>query len=171
MENEVRIKMGEIEFEAKGDAELIARERTEFFENILPKAMEAVAYTKSVQQQSIGKGKQEAQLLIQADEVISQPQENNFERKSISNFLQDKGAETDTDKILCMAYFYEKKKGMKDFCTEDFKGFYGNARIPVPSNVSGTVLHLAKDVYKRQRACCAEVPILGKGTVQIYERA
>ncbi|MGE5496313.1 MAG: hypothetical protein ACM3S4_13540 [Burkholderiales bacterium] len=36
MENEVRIKIGDIEFEAKGDSAIIEKERTAFFECVLP---------------------------------------------------------------------------------------------------------------------------------------
>lgn len=36
MENEIRIKIGDVEFEAKGEADIIERERISFFENVLP---------------------------------------------------------------------------------------------------------------------------------------
>lgn len=36
MENEIKIKIGDVEFQAKGEDAIIARERASFFENVLP---------------------------------------------------------------------------------------------------------------------------------------
>ena len=48
MQNEVRFRIGEIEFEAKGDPDVIERERNEFVTKLLPLAVDAVVGTADI---------------------------------------------------------------------------------------------------------------------------
>lgn len=148
MPNEVKFKIGEIEFEAKGDAELIERERNEFVSNLLPLAIEAMIRTKTVRQETgaIANSEQYAALATNANETyqIAVGSSTNLDRTSISTFLKEKRAVTDTDIIMCSVYFDEKKNNKKEFSSETVKNLYKEARISEPSNISGTMLHLAK---------------------------
>lgn len=48
MENRVKFKIGEIEFEAEGSAEVIERERNVFMNALLPAAVDAIVRTRGV---------------------------------------------------------------------------------------------------------------------------
>ena len=48
MENKVKFKIGEIEFEAEGSAEVIEREREVFMNALLPASVEAIVKTRDV---------------------------------------------------------------------------------------------------------------------------
>lgn len=49
MENRVKFKIGEIEFEAEGSAEVIERERNVFMNALLPAAVDAIVRTRGVE--------------------------------------------------------------------------------------------------------------------------
>ena len=46
MENHVKFKIGEIEFEAEGSAEVVERERNVFLNVLLPAAVDAIVRTR-----------------------------------------------------------------------------------------------------------------------------
>ena len=52
MQNKVRFKIGEIEFEADGSAEFIAHEKKEFFETFIPLASDVIMRTKTSKETS-----------------------------------------------------------------------------------------------------------------------
>jgi hypothetical protein len=49
MENRVRFKIGEIEFEAEGTADIVERERSVFLNALLPAAVEAIVHTRGAE--------------------------------------------------------------------------------------------------------------------------
>ena len=94
MNSRVKFKIGQIEFEAEGDAELIARERNEFVSTLLPLAIEAMVRTSSISQ---------------GDGLV---RNTNFEKLPDANPLKDLDtplASTDFSKIG-LAEFYNAER-------------------------------------------------------------
>lgn len=146
MPNKVKFKIGEIEFKAKGDAELIERERKEFISNLLPIAVDAIMRTKTIQP-----------IINTTDETVYDmlPQANNSnEKKSMAEqsstrtnlitFINEKGIDNENDFTICAAYYEEFVNNIKVFSVDRIKELYDDARRPLPSNVSMTLTNLIK---------------------------
>ena len=141
MQNEVRLKIGEIEFEAKGDADVIERERNEFFK-VLPLAVEAMMRTRSekiVQEAISTEEYQQLPISISAATNETAAANTDLSRTSLAEFIAQKGAESHNDFILCAAYFNEMKNNIKDFSSKTVETFYSNARKTKPSNISDSL--------------------------------
>ncbi|MCH5142210.1 MAG: hypothetical protein J1G07_00630 [Clostridiales bacterium] len=144
MENKVKFKIGEIEFEAEGSAEVIERERKEFVDILLPAAIDAMIRTKGVHyipqsdptKTVIDAGMDVPQLPpLQAEQV-------DYSRESLASFLKPYGLLTDGDFVLLSAYFYEKKNEIKNFSVETIKSYYDEARRTHYSNYSVLISQL-----------------------------
>ena len=139
MQNKVRFKIGEIEFEAEGSAEVIARERKEFFSTLLPLASNTTIRTasiKEVPQISIS-----PQSSNNDDNTTFQSTED-LSRMSLSSFIIQKGAKSHPDFILCAAFFKEKKNGMQSFSKNSAESFFEEVKKPVPKNISVYITRL-----------------------------
>ena len=154
MESRLKFKIGEIEFEAEGNADVIERERNAFMQFVLPAAVDAVVKT------GISKGKEvcldvneTAVPLIEEREILSPiahnegKEEKNYDRMNLASFLQDKGVLSEQDFVLFAAYFDEKKNRKAFFTKEDVDLYYSEARRTKPSNVSMCLNQLAKKGY------------------------
>ncbi len=154
MESRLKFKIGEIEFEAEGDADVIERERNAFMQFVLPAAVDAVVKT------GISKGKEvcldvneTAVPLIEEREILSPiahnegKEEKNYDRMNLASFLQDKGVLSEQDFVLFAVYFDEKKNRKAFFTKEDVDLYYSEARRTKPSNVSMCLNQLAKKGY------------------------
>jgi hypothetical protein len=140
MQNKVRFKIGEIEFEAEGDTEVIARERNEFVTTLLPLAVDAM--TKIINRQI-----PQITALPQSTTIddIDLPQEtDNLSKTSLASFIKQKGAESHTDFVLCAMFFKEKKKEMTSFSSATAKHFFSEAKKPLPVNISDLTYQLVK---------------------------
>lgn len=143
-ENRVRFKIGEIEFETEGTAELVERERTVFLNTILPAAVEAIKHTRGTEHatQYIDEDIQTPALLSgeKFDEVevsvITEIDGLDLFRTSLSSFLIKFGPLSDQDFVLVAAYYDEKKNGMVSFSSENVKKYYSEARRQKYSNYS-----------------------------------
>jgi len=141
MQSKVRFKIGDIEFEAEGDAEVIARERNEFITTLLPLAVDAM--TRTITNRHV----QQITTLPQSEIVneTSLPQEaEDWSRKSLASFIKEKGAKSNTDFILCAAFFKDKKSSIKSFSSTEAKEYFLEAKKTPPKNVSLPIFHLAK---------------------------
>ena len=154
MESRLMFKIGEIEFKAEGDADVIERERNAFMQFVLPAAVDAVVKT------GISKGKEvcldvneTAVPLIEEREILSPiahnegKEEKKYDRMNLASFLQDKGVLSEQDFVLFAAYFDEKKNRKAFFTKEDVDLYYSEARRTKPSNVSMCLNQLAKKGY------------------------
>lgn len=142
MENRVKFKFGEIEFEAEGTAEVIERERDVFMNKLLPSAIEAVVKTRSYAAEYV---EQEKPLLIGTDEVTYQsPISEELSRTSLSSFLSKYGNYSEQDFVLLSAYYDEVKNKNESFSSETVKKYYAEARRKEYSNVSELLRQLAK---------------------------
>ena len=150
MENKVKFKIGEIEFEAEGSAEVIQREREVFLNALLPAAVDAIVRTR---------GAERATQYVIADETPALLTEGNHEasevscdkatsidwsRTSLSSYISKFGDIGDRDFVLIAAYYDEQKNGTKSFSIESVKQYYAEARRPKYSNNSQLLLDLAK---------------------------
>ena len=154
MESRLKFKIGEIEFEAEGDADVIERERNAFMQFVLPAAVDAVVKT------GISRGGEsymdinEANVPLIEERGISSGiehnqgrEENNYDRMNLASFIQDKGVLSEQDFVLFAAFFDEKKNGKRYFTKEDVDQYYAEARRTKPSNVSMCLNQLAKKGY------------------------
>lgn len=153
MQNQVRFKIGEIEFEAKGEADIIERERNVFMNTLLPAAVEAIQTTKNiVSESSITDNENEDMELLEIEtsgskEEIIFVNELDLERTSLASFIKKFGTLSDQDFVLIAAYFDEKKNEIVMFSSENVKGYYSEARRPDYSNISALLRELAKKGY------------------------
>lgn len=141
MQNKVRFKIGDIEFEAEGDAEVIARERNEFISTLLPLAVDAM--TRTISNKQIPQITTLPQSAIIDETDLSQGAED-WSRTSLASFIKEKGAESHTDFILCAMYFKEKKKEIHSFSSVTAKQFFSEAKKPLPANIKGLINQLVK---------------------------
>lgn len=148
MENRVKFKIGEIEFEAEGTAEVIERERGIFLNSILPAAIDAVVKTRTVESvnnsylSSVGA----APHAIECKEVdcVGVEKRMDLSRTNLVTFLKQYGNLSDQDFVLFSAYYDEKKNNIKSFSSESVKKYYAEARRTEYSNVSALLRELAK---------------------------
>lgn len=154
MENRVRFKIGEIEFEAEGSSEVIERERKEFMNTLLPAAVDAIVRTRGNDQrvQYISAGNNPA-LLVDGTTVSTQSESittneaSDLDRTSLASFIRDYGTLNDQDFVLIAAYYDEKKNSAAFFTSDTVKKYYADARRPEYSNRSMLLLLLAKKGY------------------------
>ena len=152
MENRVRFKIGEIEFEAEGTADVIERERSVFLNSLLPAAVEAIVRTRSVDQtrqyieavEHPTKFLEEETTTINAIDTISTSSESDYSRMNLTSYLKSFGFLTEEDFSLFAAYFDELKNGTKYFTKDDLENYYLEARRTAPSNPSMSLTRLAK---------------------------
>lgn len=155
MENRIRFKIGEIEFEAEGTAEVVERERNVFLNSLLPAAVEAIVRTKEHNTQSQYIAEQDTPLLEQIDEIGVNNNNNryttvdslsqDFSRTSLPDFLKRFGDISDQDFAIMSVYYYEKKNGKTvSFTSETVKLYYAEARRKQYSNYSGLLAELFK---------------------------
>lgn len=152
MENRVRFKIGEIEFEAEGSEEVIERERSVFLNSLLPAAVEAIVKTR-------GSSKDESQYLqttyeetplIECNEndtdIVEsiKEQDIDFTRTSLVTFLNKYGKLSDKDFVMLSAYYEERKENTKEFSSENVKKYYADARRSEYSNISQLLSDLVK---------------------------
>lgn len=154
MESRLKFKIGEIEFEAEGDADVIERERNAFMQFVLPAAVEAVVKTGiSRGNESYIDVKENNIPLIENSGLTTQigpdesKEEKSYGRMNLASFVQDKGVLSEQDFVLFAAYFDEKKNGKDFFTKEDVDQYYSEARRTKPSNVSMCLNQLAKKGY------------------------
>ena len=154
MESRLKFKIGEIEFEAEGDADVIERERNAFMQFVLPAAVDAVVKTGSSRGGESYMDINEANVPLIEERGISSGIEhnqgregNNYDRMNLASFIQDKGVFSEQDFVLFAAFFDEKKNGKQYFTKEDVDQYYAEARRTKPSNVSMCLNQLAKKGY------------------------
>ncbi len=148
----VKFKIGEIEFEAQGTADLVERERSIFSNTLLPSAVDAIVRTRSVAQANkyVEAVEQPSKILAEetskknAIDTISTSKENDYSRMNLASYLKGFGTLTEQDFTLFAAYFDEMKNGTKYFTIEDLERYYSEARRTVPSNPSMSLNRLAK---------------------------
>ena len=152
MENRVKFKVGEIEFEAEGAADVVEREREVFLNALLPAAVEAIVRTRGAERETqyIEALEQPSQLLLEnidtGESCGVEPKQRNmdFSRTSLASFLAKFGKLSDQDFTLFSAYYDENKNGVTCFSSEIVKKYYAEARRTEPSNISMVLNYLTQ---------------------------
>ena len=146
----LKYKVGQIEFEAEGTADVVERERDVFLNAVLPAAVEAIVRTK--EHYAI---EQDKPLLEQIAKTETNNNRDNyttvenfsqdFSRTSLSDFMKKFGEVPDQDFAIIAVYFFEKKSGKTiSFTSETIKQYYADARRKPYSNYSGLLAELVK---------------------------
>lgn len=148
MGNKVRIKFGQIEFEAEGDSDLIERERQQFF-NLLPNAIAAVTPVVATDFKNINE-LEDASLIesIGVENNISNNEEilkHKFE--NISTLIREKKISNGTDIVMGVAYYLDIIKDIGPLNTNDITQTLNEARQPKLSNVNSFVNNNIKKGY------------------------
>lgn len=137
MSNRVKIKFGQIEFEAEGDSELIERERQQFF-NLLPHAIAAVSPV-------IADSEDNIIMQIPNDQASEIPLLNSYKESKVQSYetlsalLKDKGFNTDLEKIMGVAYYLDQIKGISPFNVKDVEEALSEARQQKPGNINDCI--------------------------------
>ena len=113
MENRVKFKIGEIEFEAEGSAEVIERERNVFMNALLPAAVDAIVRTRGVEGSTQYIENHEMPLIEQIDSPMKTDDNPNainissqdYSRTSLPAFINQFGNVNDQDFTLISVYY------------------------------------------------------------------
>lgn len=148
----LKLKIGEIEFEAEGPVEAVEQQREIFVNGVLPAAVNAMAQTRSTIESRPYIETVPETPVLEAGEVETTPakseiNEVDYSRISLASFIKPYGTLSDQDYVLVAAYFDEKKNGVKVFSTENVKQYYADGRRQAYSNNSELVRQLAKKGY------------------------
>lgn len=152
MESRVRFKIGDIEFEAEGTAEIVAQERNVFIQTLLPTAIEAIAKTRMKGYSSTYDEKIDHRSIpviesqTMSEEPVDLDVEKNvdYSRMNLASYLKNKGTLNEQEFTLFAAYFDEKKNKKQYFTKDDVEKYYTEARRKKPSNVSMSLNRLAE---------------------------
>lgn len=142
MNNKIKFKIGEIEFEAEGSSEVVERERNVFLNSLLPAAVEAIVRTRGSDKTVRYIAEEEPVALL--EETCEVPVTTlsdvavavDWSRTSLSSFIGKYGNVGDQDFVLLAAYYEEKKDGKKTFTSEKVKQWYSDSRRGKYSNYS-----------------------------------
>lgn len=148
----LKLKIGEIEFEAEGPVEAVEQQREIFVNGVLPVAVNAMAQThSSVDNKTYIETVPETFLLKEGEtestHVRLDDNEDDYSRISLASFVKKFGTLSDQDFTMVSAYFNEKKNGTKAFSTENVKQYYADCRRPPYSNYSALMSQLVKKGY------------------------
>ena len=144
-ELEVKLKIGEIEFYAKGQAGDVEIQRQNFTDIILPAAVEAIksargdkAFIAPEQTPSLPPAKESDVLEVQSD----------MSDRSVNEFINEKGFRSQMDVSMGLIYYFEMFKACSDFSSNELKQYFKDAKIsPIPANPSDVVSKLTKKSY------------------------
>lgn len=148
----LKYKVGEIEFEAEGPAEVVEQQRVNFMNAVLPAAVEAMVRTQTVVERPAYIEPTTQPTLLEAgmldnSQATPQKTETDFSRTSLASFLKKYGVLGDQDFTLFAAYFDEKKNGTKAFSSENVKQYYQEGRRQAYSNNGMLLKYLVQKGY------------------------
>ena len=153
MEAKIKLKVGNIIFEAAGSEEIVEKERNFFAETLLPKAVEALSLLNVPQtnQKRILSDDSDQPLTQETDSIQRDKPElmSNFDftRANLSSYLKKYGSLCDQDFVLFAAYFQEEKEGISSFSSNNALEYFAEARRAKPSNCSAILNRLASKGY------------------------
>ena len=145
----LKIKIGQVEFEAEGDSKVVTEQRDVFIQNIVPAATSFLDKIQNIETTKLIESSSNSQIQQKNEtEFLSSTFDNtnDWSRTSISSFLNKYGDLSDRDFVLFAAFYNEKRnQGNKySFTVEDVKRYYSEARRTTYSNNSQLLNMLAK---------------------------
>ncbi len=141
----LKYKIGGIEFEAEGPADVVEQQRAAFISGVLPAAVEAMNNTRFVEAEPVYVENKDRKLLTDTVPLIDQNED--FSRTSLASYLSQKGTLSEQDFVLFAAYYDENKNSVKAFSSESVKKYYADARRKPYSNYSVLFGQLVKKGY------------------------
>jgi hypothetical protein len=149
MESTYRVKIGQIEIELAGEPAYIEKERSIFFDQLLPVVVEAM--TKAQPIDAIVDGEGVAPQLPLGDDAQIKPVENSSNtNKSVNEFLIEKNFRSQEDLAVGLIYYESEYQGKSEISSEDLKSLFLAAKITVPPNPSDKLLKLSQKGYIQQ---------------------
>ncbi len=149
MENQLKlkIKIGQVELEAEGDAKVVTEQRDVFIQNIVPAATAFLDKIQSLETAKLLESSSNPPCIQKSESSL--PAFDNsvdWSRTSLVTYLQQFGELSDQDFILFSANYYENTQQEKPFVfnVENIKSFYSTARRSPYSNNSELLKKLAK---------------------------
>ena len=139
MENQLKlkIKIGQVEFEAEGDANAVTEQRDVFIQSIVPAASSFLDKIQSIETARTIEPPTNNQI-VQGDATTPALSYSNttnnidWSRTNLVTFLDDYGELTDRDFVFFAAYYNEQKNQDPNyiFSIENVKKYYNDGRRP-----------------------------------------
>ena len=148
----LKYKVGEIEFEAEGPADVVEQQRVNFMNAVLPAAVNAMVQTNAVLESRVHIEENQQQPLLESGNSALPSSSNNemnidYSRTNLLSFIKKYGTLSDQDFTLFAAYFDEKKNGNITFSTENVKQYYQEGRRTAYSNNAVLLKYLVQKGY------------------------
>lgn len=153
MENQLKlkIKIGQVEFEAEGDTHAVTEQRDFFVQSIVPAASSFLDKIQSIETARVAESSTNSQIVQNETAAPALPYSNasdniDWSRTSLVTFLKKYGELGEQDFVLFSAYYHEKRTSPSPFVfnVDDVKKFYGEARRSAYGNNSLLLNRLAK---------------------------
>lgn len=151
MENQLKlkIKIGQVEFEAEGDANAVTEQRDVFIQNIVPAASAFLDKIQNLETAKIIEPTTNHKLLqndLESSPLSATNTTNDWGRTSLTSFLNKFGELSERDFVLFAAFYHEQKQPDNNyvFTVDDVKNYYSEARRSPYSNNSQLLNMLVK---------------------------
>lgn len=152
MENQLKLKIriGQVEFEAEGDATAVTEQRDVFIQSIVPAASSFLDKIQSIEAAKTAEPPTNSRIVQTEMTTPALPYSNesnniDWSRTNLVSFLNKYGELSDRDFVLFAAYYYEQKQeSAYVFTVEDVKNFYSEARRPPYCNNSDLLKRLVQ---------------------------
>lgn len=139
----LKLKYHEIEFEAEGNEEYIAKERS-VFQETLNKAIELLSNNfYSIQDKTVNVDLIESNNFSEPKLLKCTCEPSKY--VNFGHFIKDKGFNTDVDRIAAATCYLGKYMNKDLFTKEDIETELKNAKFPLPKNISDVI---AKNIRK-----------------------
>ncbi len=152
MENQLKlkIKIGQVEFEAEGDATAVTEQRDVFIQSIVPTASSFLDKIQSIEAARVAESPTSSQIVQNETTTPALPYSNasnniDWSRTNLVSFLNKYGELSDRDFVLFAAYYHEQQQeSAYVFTVEDVKKFYSEVRRPPYCNNSDLLKRLVQ---------------------------
>lgn len=139
-ELEIKIKIGEIEFYAKGQSADVEAQRQIFTSIVLPAAVDAIKISRASQTYIT---ETTTPVLESVKEGSASVDNADYSTMSVNEFIKCKGFKSQIDIAMGLIFYNEKYRGCHDFSSDDLKQYFKDARIsPSPKNPSDVINRL-----------------------------
>lgn len=132
----LKVRYGEIEFEAEGTPDFIEAERTVFQDNL----REAMALMASTQNFVKSKFIQAETVLPENTHTLIETVANDTQKySSLSQYLRSKNFSSDTDRVLGVACYLFHNENKENFSANCIKTALKDARQNIPTNINAYI--------------------------------
>lgn len=132
----LRIKVGNIEFEADGDSDEVGRERIAMTELLGHLAAINVDIVSAAQASR-----------AELEKALPESSDTAMNYQSFNEFLKNIKTQRDTDLVMAAAYFLYKSRGMDLFTSKDIEDLLIESHVKRPGNISQSITQNIKKGY------------------------